>query len=154
MKKEKVDSFPNDKRKNQIELSLFEDETITYKKKFYILMDLIVSNQQGSKSEIFIFFGIFYAQIISSFFSHNLGIFNKDNSFSDNILCIIEKIMRIKDILIDDYNILKITEVILFSIFIILLLHFCISCYFITRKSIYSYNIYFINIYIRIFLYI
>ena len=152
MKKEKVNSFSNDKRKNQTELSLFEDETISYTKKFYFLMDLIVSNQQGSKIEIFIFFGIFYAQIISSFFSHNLGVFNKDNSFSDNILCIIEKIMRIKDILIDDYNILKITEIILFSLFIILLLHFSISCYFITRKSIYSYNIYFINIYIRIFL--
>ena len=93
-------------------------------------MDLIVSNQQGSKSEIFIFFGIFYAQIISSFFSHNLGIFNKDNSFSDNILCIIEKIMRIKDILIDDYNILKITEVILFFFFFYLLIHFFISFYF------------------------
>ena len=151
----KENSFSkNDKTKKNIELSLFQDESLPIKKKFYILMDLIVSNQQGSKNEIFIFFGIFYAQIISSFFSHNLGIFNKDNSFSDNILFNLQKILRIKDILIADYNILKNTEIILFTLFIILLLHFCLSCYFITRKSFYSYNISFINIYIRIFLYI
>ena len=70
MKKEKVNSFSNDKRKNQTELSLFEDETISYTKKFYFLMDLIVSNQQGSKIEIFIFFwNILCSNNIFIFFS-------------------------------------------------------------------------------------
>ena len=146
--------FFSDKRFINNDLSLFQEENISNKKKFYILMDLLVSNQENSSSEFFVFFGIFYAQIISIFFSDNIGILDKDKSFSDNILFHIEKILRIKDLFTDNYTYFKITEIVLFSIFIILLLHFLITCYFITRNSFYSYNISFINTYIKIFLYI
>ena len=136
------------------ELSLFQEETITNKLKFYILMDLLVSNQEGSSLEFFIFFGIFYLQIISSFFSDQVGVLNINKSFSDKVLFNIQKIVRLKDIFKDDYKSFKITLITLFIIFIILVFHFLISCYLITRNSFYSYNISFINIYFKIFLYL
>ena len=150
----KINSVFNKKRNISNELSLFQDEIISNKLKFYILMDLLVSNQEDSRVVFFIFFGIFYLQIISSFFSNHLGILNITNSFSDNILFNIQKIFRIKDLFKDDYTSFKITEIVIFIIFIILLFHFFISWYFISRKSFYSYNLAFINLYIKIFLYI
>ena len=150
----KINSISNDKKLVHNDLSLFQEETITNKKKFYILMDLLISNQESSSSEYFIFFGIFYAQIISTFFSEQLGIINKDKSFTDNIFYHIQRILRIKDLFKNNYSNFKIFEIVFFSIFIFLLLHFLITCYLITRNSFYSYNISFINIYIKIFLYI
>ena len=144
----------NLKRKIPKDLTLFQDETISAKQKFYILMDLLVSKQGGSEGEFYIFFGIFYLQTISSFFSRHLGVLNIDNSFSDNIFFQIQRIFRIKDLFVNDYNSFKITVKIFFSLFIILIFHFFCSCYLISRKSFYSYNISFINIYIKIFLYI
>ena len=62
--------------------------------------------------------------------------------------------MRIKDLFYNDYKSFKLTEIIIFVIIIILIVHFCFSCYFITRKSFYSYNISFINIYLKIYIYV
>ena len=147
-------SVLNTKRKFPHELYLFQEETMSNKQKFYFLMDLLVSNQENSIFEFYIFYGIFYLQTISSFFSDNLGIINKDNSFTDNILFHIQKILRIKDLFVNDYSTFKITLIIIFCIFILLIVHFLFSCLFISTKSFYSYNISFINIYIKIFLYI
>jgi len=136
------------------ELILFQEEKISNKEKFYILMDLLVTNQGESSLEFYIFFGIFYLQIISSFFSDFVGILNVNDSFSDKILFYIQKIVRIKDIFRNDYENFKITELTLFTIFIILIIHFFGSCYIISRNSFYSYNLSFINLYIKIFLYL
>ena len=136
------------------ELILFQEEKISNKEKFFILMDLLVSNQGESSLELYIFFGIFYLQIISSFFSDYVGILNINDSFSDKILFYIQKIVRIKDIFRNDYENFKITEMTLFIIFVILIFHFIGSCYFISRNSFYSYNLSFINLYIKIFLYL
>ena len=135
-------------------LILFQEDKISNKEKFYILMDLLVSNQGESSLEFYIFFGIFYLQIISSFFSDFVGILNINDSFSDKVLFNIQKIIRIKDIFRNDYENFKITEMTLFIIFIILIIHFFCSCYLITRNSFYSYNLSFINLYIKIFLYL
>ena len=64
-------------------LILFQEDKISNEEKFYILMDLLVSNQGESSLEFYIFFGIFYLQIISSFFSDFVGILNINDSFSD-----------------------------------------------------------------------
>ena len=144
----------NDKKKLNRELSLFHEEEISNKQKFYFLMDLLVSNQENSATEFYIFYGIFYLQIISSFFSNNLGIININNSFTDNILFHLQKISRIKDLFIDDYSSFKLILIILFCIFLLLIAHFVISCLLISRKSSYNYNIAFIDLYIKIFLFI
>jgi hypothetical protein len=50
-------------------IKLFEEEELSFKYKFYTLMDLLIGNQADSRVESFLLMGIFYLQIISSFFS-------------------------------------------------------------------------------------
>ena len=48
--------------------SLFSHDKISYKHKFYILMDLLITNQNSSRNEALFFMLIFYTQMISGFF--------------------------------------------------------------------------------------
>ena len=50
------------------EFYLFQKDILTFKEKFYILIDLLLSNQTPSRIESVIFLGISYLQIISGFF--------------------------------------------------------------------------------------
>ena len=84
---------------------LFSKEELTFKYKFYSLMDLLISNQSTSRTEAGIILSIFYLQFISSFFDQQLGIFDGNHSFIDSILNYIKRILRIKDL----YLILKIS---------------------------------------------
>jgi hypothetical protein len=136
------------------EMKLFLKEDLSFEHKFYILMDLLISNQSETRVESFLFMGIFYLQIISTFFSEQIGIFNPKTSKSDQILNYIEKIVRIKDLLQNDYNIYKIIKLILFFFGILVIIHFIFSCANITIKAFYSLNKYLINYYIKIFIYI
>ena len=122
------------------EMKLFLKEDLSFKHKFYILMDLLISNQSETRVESFLFMGIFYLQIISTFFSEQIGIFNPKTSKSDQILNYIEKIIRIKDLLQNDYNIYKIIKLILFFFGILVIIHFIFSCANITIKAFYSLN--------------
>ena len=54
------------------ELILFEKDNLTMKKKFYLLMELLISNQASSRTESILFMGIFYLQIISGFFAKQI----------------------------------------------------------------------------------
>ena len=60
------------------EFKLFERESVTFSEKFYILMDLLISNQASSRAECVIFMGIYYLQILTGFFSEQVGIFDID----------------------------------------------------------------------------
>ena len=51
---------------------LFSKEELTFKYKFYSLMDLLISNQSTSRTEAGIILSIFYLQFISSFFDQQL----------------------------------------------------------------------------------
>jgi len=136
------------------EMILFLKDDLTFKNKFYILMDLLISNQVETRFESFLFMGIFYLQIISTFFSGQIGIFNPQTSKSDKILNYIQKIIRIKDLLKNDYNIFIIIKMLLFIFGILIIIHFIISCTYITRNAFYSLNKSFINYYIKFFIYI
>ena len=57
-------------------------------------MDLLISNQAESLGEAYIFLTVFYLQILSSFFSEQVGVFKSLNGKSDQILNFIEKIIR------------------------------------------------------------
>ena len=96
------------------EISLYVTEELPLTMKFYVLMDLLISNQVESRIEIFVFLGIFYLQILSVFFSDHVGILDPKNSYSDKILNYIEKIVRIKDLFTNSYNGSKILLLILF----------------------------------------
>ena len=136
------------------EIILFERDELDFKSKFYILIDILITNQSESKFESFLLIGIFHLQIISSFFSEQIGIFDPKNSKSDKVLNIFEKILRIKALFINHYNNMKIFEIILFFIFILLFIHFILSCLNTSKQSFYSINNTFINYYIKIFIYI
>ena len=102
----------------------------------------------------FLLFGIFYVQIISSFFSEQIGILNPKKSKSDNILYFIHKIIRVKDLFIDYYEYFRLFQIILFILIILLIVHFIISIITLAKRSFYSYNKKMINYYIKIYLYI
>ena len=135
-------------------LKLFEEEDFYFEKKFYILMDILISNQSDSRLESFLLIGIFYVQIISLFFSESLNIFNPNNAKSDKLLKYIERIFRIKGFIQSNYNFLMAMEIILFILIMILIIHFVISIMLISKNAFYSYNKKIINYYIKIFLYV
>ena len=136
------------------EIILFQKDEISFKYKFFILMDLLITNQAESRFESYLLFGIFYFQIISIFFSENVGVFDPQKSKSDKILNFIEKILRLKDLFKNDYYDLKIIEIIIFFILIFSIIHFIISCLYTNRCSFYSCNNHLINYYIKIFFYV
>ena len=135
-------------------LILFEEEKLYFKNKFYILMDILISNQSNSKFEALLLMGIFYSQIISSFFSEHLDILDPQNAKSDSLLNYIEKIVRVKDLFQNNYTYFQILQVILFTIIIILIIHFIMSVILITKTSFYSYNNKVINYYIKLYFYV
>jgi len=136
------------------EMKLFLKDDLTFKHKFYILMDLLISNQAESRLESFLFMGIFYLQIISTFFSEQIGILKPQAAKTDKILNYIQKIARIQNLFQNNYNIFMVIKIILFIFEIIIIIHFIISCANITRNAFYSYNKFLINYYIKFFIYI
>ena len=136
------------------EMNLYITEELPLEMKFYTLMDLLITNQVESRIESFVFLGIFYLQIISSFFADQIGVFDPINSKSDRILNYIEKIVRLKDLFKDSYTGFKILFLILFVIIILLIIHFFLSVLGVKRSSFYSMNETFINYYIKAFIYL
>ena len=136
------------------EMVLFSKETLTFDYKFYTLMDLLITNQSTSVMETIILLSIFYLQIISSLFDKQLKIFDGDSSFIDYILNYIKNILRIRDLFYTNHSYFSILQYAIIIIFIICIFHFIIICSTITRKSIYSFNVRLINLYLKLFLYI
>ena len=136
------------------EFVLFSQDKISYKHKFYILMDLLITNQNSSRSEALFFMLIFYTQMISGFFSEFLGIFDPKNSTSDKIFNYIEKIFRVRDLFVNKYSSFKTILVILLIILIFFSIHFAVTCYKIKRTSFYSYTETILNFYIKFMIYI
>ena len=136
------------------EVQLYSSDSLTFEEKFYHLMDLLITNQSNTRFETFLLMFIFYLQIISSFFSEHLNVFNPKNAKSDNILNLIEKIVRIKDLFQNNYHYINILVIILFILIIILIIHFLISILLNNKNSFYSYNKKIINYYITIFFYV
>ena len=135
-------------------MTLYLTEELPLSMKFYVLMDLLISNQVESRVEIFVFQGLFYLQILSVFFSDHIGILDPKNSYSDKILNYIEKIVRIKDIFTNDYNGARILLIFLFVLILLILIHFFISVLHIKRSSFYSFNETLINYYIKAFIFL
>ena len=136
------------------EVILFSKEELSFKYKFYSLMDLLITNQSGSRIESIIMLSVFYLQIISSFYDQQLSIFDGNSSFIDSILNNIKIIIRVKDLFRNSYRNFVFFLFALFILIIICLVHFFIICLTMTRRSIYSFNTILINIYLKLFLYI
>ena len=135
-------------------LKLFEDDEFTFKDKFFALMDLLVTNQSTSAFQSYLLLGIFNLQVLSLFFSEGLHIFEPENAKSDYILNIIEKIIRIKDLFPKKKFIFQILIIVLFILLVLLIIHFLINCIFLEKDCYYSSQKYFMNYYIKIFLFV
>ena len=80
------------------DIILYTSNDITFKQKFYYLMNILLSKQADTRLEAITYIIIFYLQVISTFFSENLGVFSEKNGKSDLILIYIKKIIRLKDL--------------------------------------------------------
>ena len=118
-----------------LEITLYLKEELPLEMKFFTLMDLLITNQVESRIESFVFLGIFYLQILSSFFADQIEVFDSTNSTSDRILNYIEKIVRLKNLFKDNYTGFKIMFIILFVLVILLMFHFFLSVLGVNRSS-------------------
>ena len=131
-------------------IKLFESDELSLKERFLIFMNLLVNNQSESRIESMIFFIIFYLQTISGFFSPQVNIFDSKKSTSDNILMNLGKIIRFKEVVMNDKDNFE------FFIYIWAIYLFLISCYIIiilfktNRESLYSISYYIGNLIINI----
>ena len=135
------------------ELQLFLKDELTFREKFYKLMDLLISNQGNFKFETFIFISLYYLQLLSLFYSEQVQVFDPKKSKSDLFLNYIEKIVRIKDLLRNNYKGLKILIYCLLILIILFILYFLFSVINITIQSIYSNNKKYINFFLKIFIF-
>ena len=136
------------------EMTLYITEELPLEMKFFTLMDLLITNQVESRIESFVFLGIFYLQILSSFFADQIRVFDTVNSKSDRILNYIERIVRLKELFHDNYGGFKVFLIILFIIVILIMIHFFLSVLGVKRSSFYSLNETIINYYIKGFIFI
>ena len=136
------------------DIILYTSNDITFKQKFYYLMNILLSKQADTRLEAITYIIIFYLQVISTFFSENLGVFSEKNGKSDLILIYIKKIIRLKDLFYNYYSYYFSLRIFFYILIPVCILHFIISCYYTTRNSFYSYNNMIINFYINCFIFI
>ena len=133
---------------------LYTTNALTFKQKFYFLMNLLISKQADNRLEALFYIIIFCLQILSAFFSEQLGVFSEKNGKSDLILIYVKKIIRVKDLFYNYYEYYYNLNIIFYIVIPLCIIHFIISCYYTTRTSFYSYNEMIINFYINIFIFI
>ena len=111
---------------NNSKLLLYEQHYISFKDKFYLFMDLLITTQHSSHLECFIFLTIFYFQHITGFFSIQANFLKPHIHSIDNILSYIEKIFRLKNLFLNNKQILLTFISFLFIVLILLSITFII----------------------------
>ena len=136
------------------EIKLFLSENLTFKEKFFHLMNLLVINHSYHIFENYLFFMIFTFQNISVFITKSSGQPNYKNNFIDDFLTHFGNILRVKSLLFDHrkyYNLfIYMTSVyyIFFSIFFLLLIKKT------SRKTTYTMHLQFLNFFIKVNIYV
>src|SRR5689334_4433884 len=101
------------------EATYYEREEYSNKLNFFRLMDLLVTNKSTSKLECIILFSISFIQLISGFFNNNIGLFTSSSEAPDNYLASLQDIIRIKDILNNNFGTFR---TIMYLLFVVLIL--------------------------------
>ena len=133
------------------EIELFSKEELVFKERFYKLMDLFLTKNVNLHESIFLK-SIYYLQILSLFYSEQIHFFDK-KSKSDDILIIIPKITRIKNLFRSYHDYLKLLVYILFILMLFEIIFFFIICCRTFTHSIYSFNKKLIHTLIKIFIF-
>ena len=137
-------------------MKLYESENLSYENKFYLLMDLLVTNQSASRTESILFFSIFYIQFIFGFFDNKIKIFNSNESNVDQFFNYIERIIRLLHLLDENHSkeALHLGMVIFFILCLILVtIIYLVALYQMTKQSFYSVREIILNYAIKIFFY-
>ena len=85
------------------EIETYEKDKLTFFERYILLSDIFLSNQGKSKIEIIFYLTFFYLQLLSGFFSPQIGMLDTDNKI-DSFLLYIEKITRLKNFFRNDYK--------------------------------------------------
>ena len=105
---------------NNSKLLFYEQTRLTFKEKFYLFMDLIVTNQHSSRMECVIFILIYNLQLIVGFFSIQAGILKPKEVSIDNILSFIENIFRLKNFFLKSPRMIDSTIFLIICVLLIL----------------------------------
>ena len=117
--------FPLITNKNKMskEIEFYDKNSINEKTKFYRYMDSLVSHKTFSRIESIMMIIIFYTQLITGFFSQQVGIL-KEDIIPDKYLMLLQKIIRIRDLFESSYNVFCVILVLLFIFLIIFTMFF------------------------------
>ena len=134
------------------EIIFFSGKNFSIKNNFFQLMNQLITSHSSSLIEAITTNAVNHIQILSSFFSRQIGVFEPDKYKSDYILFIIEKIFRIKDLFINNYLGLQILNCIILIILLFFSSYFFIKVYQINLYY-YKFSINVLNWFIKIFLF-
>ena len=135
------------------EVNFFIPEYVSGEEKFYRYMDNLISHKSDSKTECILFILISYTQLISGFFSEQIGIL-KNNENPDNYLMLLQSVIRVRDLFIDSFNVYSIILYIFFFLLIILTIIFVYRLKQTGRVAQYSLSEIILNFGIKIFIYV
>ena len=122
----------------------YEKKNYKFFNKFISFFDLLAGNINEGEFECFCLFGIYYLQILSAFFSKHLNILKEEHN-SDNILILINKILRLKDYMISNKKNFELIIYLLFVFIIFLTVYMIILFKKNNRKTLYTTPYLFLN---------
>ena len=135
------------------EIEFYDKKSINEKTKFYRYMDSLVSHKTFSRIESIMMIIIFYTQLITGFFSQQVGIL-KEDIIPDKYLMLLQKIIRIRDLFESSYNVFCVILVLLFIFLIIFTILFIIGVKKTGKVIFYSVNEVILNFCLKIFIYV
>ena len=135
------------------EVNFFIPEYVSGKIKFYRYMDTLISHKSDSKTECILFILISYTQLISGFFSEQVGILKNEEN-PDNYFMLLQKVIRIRDLFINSYSVYCILLYVFFILLIILTIVFVYRMKQTGRVAQYSISETLLNFSIKVFIYI
>jgi PAS domain S-box-containing protein len=136
------------------EMILFDKDELSYKDRFYRLMDLLVSNKSTSRMESLILFGIFYLQLLVGFFDPNIGVLQKEYSHSDSILDQVYNILRVKGLIKDNFSAFQIAIYLIIAVLLGEGIHFILLVKKQKKIGFFTYNEFLLNFTIKVFIYV
>ena len=114
------------------QLNLYISGDISFKSKFFILMNLIISNKENSIYYYFALLLFYELQNLSIFFTNKVQVLN-EKYLPDKLLLIFEDLLRFKSLFFDHWEIYKI-------------IIYCITIYIILFSLFFFFSIYNVNI--------
>ena len=135
------------------EIEFYEKNEINEKTKFFRFMDSLVSHKTFSKIEAILMVTIYYSQLISGFFSEQVGIL-KEDLLPDKYLMLLQKIIRIRDLFSNSFSAYSFILFILFSVLIIVTIIFIYEMKKTGKVIFYSVSEICLNFFFKTFIYI